>query len=301
MLLRHSLSHWRRPYWRARRRRRQRRSSPRNQSAPVRSIACGSGRSAPPRRRDASTISPCSKAIRRRSMWRWPPRASTRPPTPAPPSRRSSTTRAPARSARSRSRQRMPTSCGPVLAKRTTARARRGAMVSTSRRMAAGRGRTWACATASRSPASSSIPSTSTWSTSHPRATSGEPAASAAFTRPLTEELTWTRALHVDDDTGATDLVMDPLNNKTLYAATYQRRRQQWGMNGGGPGSGIWKSTDAGQTWAQDRDRDARQATRAASAWRFTAPIPTCFTPPSSMRAKAVCIAPTMRAPAGAS
>ncbi|MGE0865813.1 MAG: WD40/YVTN/BNR-like repeat-containing protein, partial [Vicinamibacterales bacterium] len=62
---------------------------------------------------------------------------------------------------------------------------------------------------------------------------------------------TWTRALQVDDDTGATDLVMDPLNNKTLYAATYQRRRQQWGMNGGGPGSGIWKSTDAGQTWAR--------------------------------------------------
>ncbi|MDP3716569.1 MAG: hypothetical protein Q8T13_02250 [Acidobacteriota bacterium] len=62
---------------------------------------------------------------------------------------------------------------------------------------------------------------------------------------------TWTRVLHVDDDTGATDLVIDPLNNKTLYAATYQRRRQQWGMNGGGPGSGIWKSTDAGLTWAR--------------------------------------------------
>jgi photosystem II stability/assembly factor-like uncharacterized protein len=63
--------------------------------------------------------------------------------------------------------------------------------------------------------------------------------------------LTWTRVLHVDDDTGATDLVIDPHNNKTLYAATYQRRRAQWGMNGGGPGSTIWKSTDAGQTWAR--------------------------------------------------
>jgi photosystem II stability/assembly factor-like uncharacterized protein len=63
--------------------------------------------------------------------------------------------------------------------------------------------------------------------------------------------LTWNRVLHVDDDTGATELVMDPLNNKTLYTATYQRRRQQWGMNGGGPGSNIWKSTDAGQTWAK--------------------------------------------------
>ena len=62
---------------------------------------------------------------------------------------------------------------------------------------------------------------------------------------------TWNRVLHVDDDTGATELVMDPSNNKTLYTATYQRRRQQWGMNGGGPGSNIWKSTDAGQTWSK--------------------------------------------------
>ncbi len=63
--------------------------------------------------------------------------------------------------------------------------------------------------------------------------------------------LNWTRVLHVDDDTGATELVMDPSNNKTLYAASYQRRRQQWGMNGGGPGSAIWKSTDAGLTWSK--------------------------------------------------
>jgi photosystem II stability/assembly factor-like uncharacterized protein len=63
--------------------------------------------------------------------------------------------------------------------------------------------------------------------------------------------LTWRRVLHVDDDTGATELVMDPLNNKTLYAATYQRRRAQWGMNGGGPGSAIWKSTDGGETWTK--------------------------------------------------
>ncbi|MGQ0734457.1 MAG: WD40/YVTN/BNR-like repeat-containing protein, partial [Acidobacteriota bacterium] len=61
--------------------------------------------------------------------------------------------------------------------------------------------------------------------------------------------LTWQRVLFVDDDTGATELVMDPSNNKTLYAATYQRRRAQWGMNGGGPGSAIWKTTDAGRTW----------------------------------------------------
>ena len=63
--------------------------------------------------------------------------------------------------------------------------------------------------------------------------------------------------LHVDDDTGETDLVIDPLNNKTLYAATYQRRRAQWGMNGGGAGSGIWKSTDARPDLGEDRNRIA--------------------------------------------
>jgi photosystem II stability/assembly factor-like uncharacterized protein len=62
---------------------------------------------------------------------------------------------------------------------------------------------------------------------------------------------TWTRVLHVDDDTGATELVMDPTNNRVLYAATYQRRRAVWGMNGGGPGSGIYKTTDAGRTWTR--------------------------------------------------
>jgi photosystem II stability/assembly factor-like uncharacterized protein len=61
----------------------------------------------------------------------------------------------------------------------------------------------------------------------------------------------WQRVLHVDDHTGATELVMDPNNNKVLYAATYQRRRQPWGMNGGGLGSAIWKSSDAGVTWTK--------------------------------------------------
>ncbi len=63
--------------------------------------------------------------------------------------------------------------------------------------------------------------------------------------------LTWSRVLHVDDDTGATELVMDPSNNKVLYAATYQRRRATWGFNGGGPGSAMWKSSDAGRTWVK--------------------------------------------------
>ena len=62
---------------------------------------------------------------------------------------------------------------------------------------------------------------------------------------------TWKQVLKVDDDTGANDLVMDPTNSQIVYASTYQRRRTACCMNGGGPGSGIWKSTDGGETWTR--------------------------------------------------
>ncbi|GIW52620.1 MAG: hypothetical protein KatS3mg081_1975 [Gemmatimonadales bacterium] len=60
---------------------------------------------------------------------------------------------------------------------------------------------------------------------------------------------TWRRVLYVDENTGATDLAIDPSNPNTLFAATYQRRRTAWGFVGGGPGSGIWRSDDGGETW----------------------------------------------------
>jgi photosystem II stability/assembly factor-like uncharacterized protein len=62
---------------------------------------------------------------------------------------------------------------------------------------------------------------------------------------------TWTQVLSVDDDTGANDLVAAATEPGTLYASSYQRRRNACCMNGGGPGSGIWKSTDNGDTWTR--------------------------------------------------
>ena len=62
---------------------------------------------------------------------------------------------------------------------------------------------------------------------------------------------TWERTLFVDDETGATDVAIDPSDPSVLYAATYQRRRSAFGFDGGGPGSALWKSTDGGSTWAK--------------------------------------------------
>ena len=62
---------------------------------------------------------------------------------------------------------------------------------------------------------------------------------------------TWTKSLYVDENTGATDLVIDPANPQTLYVAMYQHMRRTWGYNGGGPGSNIYKTTDGGATWTK--------------------------------------------------
>lgn len=62
---------------------------------------------------------------------------------------------------------------------------------------------------------------------------------------------TWDRLIYVDENTGVTDVAMDPSDPNILYAATYQRRRRPYGFHGGGPGSGLHKSTDGGKTWKE--------------------------------------------------
>ncbi|HEV2104879.1 MAG TPA: glycosyl hydrolase [Candidatus Eisenbacteria bacterium] len=60
---------------------------------------------------------------------------------------------------------------------------------------------------------------------------------------------TWDKVLFVNDDTGAADLALDPQNPDVVYAAMWQVRRRPWTFSSGGPGSGLWKSTDGGATW----------------------------------------------------
>ena len=62
---------------------------------------------------------------------------------------------------------------------------------------------------------------------------------------------TWQQVLKINDDTGASDIAVDNQSPNILYAATYQRRRTVWGFNGSGPGSGLYKSVDGGETWTK--------------------------------------------------
>ncbi|MEZ4972975.1 MAG: glycosyl hydrolase [Cyclobacteriaceae bacterium] len=62
---------------------------------------------------------------------------------------------------------------------------------------------------------------------------------------------TWKLALKIDENTGVTDIEFDPSNPDVVYAAAYQRRRHTWSLLAGGPKSGIYKSTDNGDTWRQ--------------------------------------------------
>ncbi len=60
---------------------------------------------------------------------------------------------------------------------------------------------------------------------------------------------TWKKTLGVDEWTGATDMLIDPRNPDVLYAATWQRHRTVAAYLGGGPGTGLYKSTDGGDSW----------------------------------------------------
>jgi photosystem II stability/assembly factor-like uncharacterized protein len=60
---------------------------------------------------------------------------------------------------------------------------------------------------------------------------------------------TWDRVLFIDENTGCSDIAMDPSNSRILFAGMWPLEIHTWGRESGGPGSGLFKSTDGGATW----------------------------------------------------
>lgn len=62
--------------------------------------------------------------------------------------------------------------------------------------------------------------------------------------------LTWKQTLFVNDETGVIDFTVSPTNSKILFAAAWERERKAWNFKGNGKNSGLYKSTDGGDSWA---------------------------------------------------
>jgi photosystem II stability/assembly factor-like uncharacterized protein len=62
---------------------------------------------------------------------------------------------------------------------------------------------------------------------------------------------TWNRVLFSNEDAGAVDLILDPLNPEVIYASTWRVRRTPYDFSSGGEGSALWKSEDGGENWAE--------------------------------------------------
>jgi photosystem II stability/assembly factor-like uncharacterized protein len=59
----------------------------------------------------------------------------------------------------------------------------------------------------------------------------------------------WDKVLYKDENTGAIDVTFNPENPNILFASMWEVRRTPWTLSSGGPGSGVYRSTDAGATW----------------------------------------------------
>jgi photosystem II stability/assembly factor-like uncharacterized protein len=71
---------------------------------------------------------------------------------------------------------------------------------------------------------------------------------------------TWRKVLYVDEKTGVSDMAVDPSNPSKLLAAMWEHRRWPWFFNSGGPGSGIYITTDFGEKWERQTEKNGLPA-----------------------------------------
>ncbi len=67
---------------------------------------------------------------------------------------------------------------------------------------------------------------------------------------------TWEKVLYKDENTGAIDVVFDPQNPNILFASLWEAHRTPWSLSSGGPGSGVYRSTDSGTTWKRLQENE---------------------------------------------
>jgi hypothetical protein len=98
----------------------------------------------------------------------------------------------------------------------------------------------------------------------------------------------WERILYVDENTGCADLAVDPQDSDILYAAMWQFRRGPDFFNSGGPGSGLHKSSDGGETWKGESPSASPRhgPTCCTRRWRRRTPPCTALTTRASTGAR---------------